>query len=222
MKRRLLVFAVHPDDEVIAAGGTLARYSLEGWETAVCFVTEAASDMNSEAIMKAKKAEAEAANAALGTTRLMWIGFPSRTLDMLPVSKLITAVSNVILEFGPEIVCIPFENDLNTDHRALSRAGLVATRPGRMEGLLQVWFMNECTSSTRFATSSNRFTPTLFVDVSGEAFRRKRLAFEQYASEGQGQGKPRSWKYLEACCGADGMLFGVAHAETFQPVWLLF
>ncbi|MFZ5761943.1 MAG: PIG-L deacetylase family protein [Thermodesulfobacteriota bacterium] len=221
MIRRLLVLATHPDDEVIAAGGLLARTVAAGGRTGVCFVTQAGSDKNSPEMITSKRAEAEAANRELGTHDLYWAGFAARSLDAVPASNLIGALDEVVKKFNPTTLCIPFVHDLNTDHQATARAALVIARPGRYKGLCEVLYMNECTSSTQFSTQGQVFKPDVYVDVDGAPMARKLAAFSCYSSQLQGEGRPRSQEYLSVCCRADGIAAGMGHAETFQLVWSL-
>ncbi|MBM4431934.1 MAG: PIG-L family deacetylase, partial [Chloroflexi bacterium] len=54
---RVLVIAAHPDDEVIGAGGTIARHSAEGDQVYWCVVTQGYAPFRSEEQLAAARAQ---------------------------------------------------------------------------------------------------------------------------------------------------------------------
>ena len=49
---KVLVFAPHPDDEVLGAGGTMAKRAAQGDEVYVCVVTKGCAPLFDEAYVK--------------------------------------------------------------------------------------------------------------------------------------------------------------------------
>jgi LmbE family N-acetylglucosaminyl deacetylase len=78
---RIAVFAAHPDDEVLGAGGTLARHAEKGDEVHAVVVAEGATgryeDDMKEALQKAGLRAAE----ELGLSSIRFEGLPDQRLD---------------------------------------------------------------------------------------------------------------------------------------------
>ena len=61
-KKKILIFAAHPDDEVIGCGGTIAKLKKNGNEIFVCFVADGESSRNVRninALIKKRKKSSE-------------------------------------------------------------------------------------------------------------------------------------------------------------------
>ena len=52
IKKEILVFAAHPDDEILGCGGTLKKYFLKGYKVSVVFFTNGVSARNEYNIKK--------------------------------------------------------------------------------------------------------------------------------------------------------------------------
>ncbi len=119
-KKTILVFAPHPDDEVLGCGGMIAKRTKEGSKVIVCIVTNTS---------KEREEEARKADLMLGVEHIEMLRLPELQLDRLDHTVLNDAVLDVIERFKPNEVFIPYSGDLHTDHRALAEAVIVATRP---------------------------------------------------------------------------------------------
>lgn len=126
----VLVFSPHPDDEVIACGGTIARHAAEGARVRVVFSTDGAmshaavlgieSGPSPAELREIRQEEARAAAKAMGLSARSaeFLGFPdTRLADHLPEFR--REVTRV-LRAHPEVsvVYLPHEiRELNADHR---------------------------------------------------------------------------------------------------------
>lgn len=72
----ILVISPHPDDEVIGAGGTIARHVARGDEVSLCIVTQAYSPPWPEGYVETARRQAEAVREILGIKRTFYLGFP--------------------------------------------------------------------------------------------------------------------------------------------------
>ncbi len=72
---RTLVIAPHPDDEVLGAGGTIARLAAEGERVFVAIVTEGRPPAFSAESVAKVRSEANQAHALLGVEETFWLGF---------------------------------------------------------------------------------------------------------------------------------------------------
>jgi len=77
----LVAFHAHPDDESLSMGGTLARAAAEGHRTVLVVATggehgQVPGDLGpGESLADRRRRETEAACAALGVSRLAWLGY---------------------------------------------------------------------------------------------------------------------------------------------------
>jgi len=77
----LVCFHAHPDDEVMVTGGTIARAAAEGHRVVLVIATngdhgEVPDDLRpGETLIERRRVETEASAAALGVTRIVWLGY---------------------------------------------------------------------------------------------------------------------------------------------------
>ena len=78
----LLVFGPHPDDLEIGMAGTIAKHTSLGHRVGLCDLTE--GEMGSNGTVAERRAEAEAAAAALGACWRVNLGLPDRAIGSEP------------------------------------------------------------------------------------------------------------------------------------------
>lgn len=123
-KRRVLVVAPHPDDEVIAVGGNLALHQRLGSDVLTLFVT-----LDPPAADVGRKGEAERAARLLGFDH-RFLGFPDGSIS-LHEPALARVMADVIRSFRPEVIYCPFPGDHHRDHQATSASiGMAMTETG--------------------------------------------------------------------------------------------
>src|SRR5688500_8417482 len=120
---RLLVLAPHPDDEVIGCGGLVALHLREKRPVVVVVATDGtkATGAPGDAISYRDLREAESRRglAALGEgARIEFLRFPDRGLD----DSVAESVRKTLIDFRPDVVCLPSPVEIHPDHIALSRA----------------------------------------------------------------------------------------------------
>ena len=74
--KKILIFAVHPDDEVIGCGGTIAKLKKNGNKIYVCFFADGESSRNVRnvnALIKKRKKAAKKSAAILGIDELFFV-----------------------------------------------------------------------------------------------------------------------------------------------------
>src|SRR6185295_13464819 len=126
---RVLVFAAHPDDEVLGMGGTIARHTAAGDAVRIVCVTDGSSTQYpGDAEKRAQKEdEARRAAAELGVSDYVHLDLPDMRLDTLPHVEVNAVVEQHLRDLGPDVVYTP-QPDVNLDHRALFDSVAVATR----------------------------------------------------------------------------------------------
>ena len=119
---RLLVFAPHPDDEVIACGGLMALHAGEGRAVRVVTATDGtkATGASGSATEYRDQREAESRRglALLGVSDVHFLRFPDRGLD----ASVTSALREQLLEFRPDLIAVPSPVEIHPDHYALARA----------------------------------------------------------------------------------------------------
>ena len=215
---RVLVFAAHPDDEVLGMGGTIAVHTDRGDEVRIVVVTDGSSTQYpDDAETRARKEqEALAAAAELGVTDYVHLDLPDMRLDTLPHVDVNRIVEEHIVDFLPQVVYTPHP-DVNRDHRVLFDSVAVATRPVPGQVVRRV-LTYAPTSSTEWTPAGlNWFVPNWFVDIT-TTLERKVASFGHYETERRDYPHPRSERAIRAAAEFFGASCGCEHAEPFVLV----
>ena len=216
---KVLVFAAHPDDEVLGMGGTIALHAGPwGDDVRIVCVTDGSSTQYPDEIARRlqKNEEAVRAAAELGVSDYVHLDLPDMRLDTIPHVELNAVVEHEIRDLRPEVVYTVFP-DVNRDHRALFESVAVATRPAPGQPVRRVVAYAPTSSSEWTPTLLGAFAPNWFVDIT-ETFERKLAAFALYATEARPYPHPRSERALRAHAEFHGATAGFAYAEPFALV----
>jgi LmbE family N-acetylglucosaminyl deacetylase len=216
--RRLLVLAPHPDDEVLGAGGTIARLSDAGAEVVVAVVTRGAPPLFTEDAVTNVRREAQAAHARLGVSRTVFLDHPAARLDEVPHHELNRALGDLLREVAPDTLLLPFAGDIHLDHQLILLSALVAARPHRADfprRILCYETVSETNWNAPFMTPS--FVPNVFVDISAQ-LERKPEAMGLYGSQQRDFPHERSLAAIRALAMFRGSTVHRAAAEAFMLV----
>jgi LmbE family N-acetylglucosaminyl deacetylase len=106
--KTIVVFAPHPDDDTFYCGGTLAKLAKKGNKIIVAIYTNDNKgsydlDMASERLARIRKAEEEAACAALGIPKenIIWMGYDDGELEYAPPKTLCGQATRIIRKYRP-------------------------------------------------------------------------------------------------------------------------
>src|SRR3954454_7529478 len=215
---RVLVFAAHPDDDVLGMGGTIALHALGGDDVRVVCVTDGSSTQYPDDADTRERKSGEAIDAAnaLGVSDYVHLDLPDMRLDTLPHVEVNRVVEDQISDFGPSLV-YTVHPDVNRDHRALFDSVAVATRPVPGQTVRRV-LTYAPTSSTEWTPSAlNWFVPNWFVDVT-DTLDRKLASFAHYKTEAREYPHPRSARAIRAAAEFFGASCGCEAAEPFVLV----
>jgi N-acetylglucosamine malate deacetylase 1 len=214
----VLVFAAHPDDEVLGMGGTIAVHADSGDVVRVVCVTDGSSSQypGDEALRTRKSAEAQRAATVLGVDSYLHLDLPDMRLDTVPHVELNSIIERHVREFAPTVVYTA-QPDVNLDHRALFASVAVAVRPlpGQVARRLLTYGTTSSVEWTPALTSW--FRPNWFVDITA-ALDRKLEAFGCIETEIREHPHPRSERSVRAHAEFFGATIGVEHAEPFVLV----
>jgi LmbE family N-acetylglucosaminyl deacetylase len=225
---KTLVIAAHPDDEVLGAGASVARWIDEGREVAVAILGEGETSRSARReaadpeLVRMLERRAEQACRTLGLCEPpRMLRLADNRFDTLPLLEIVQRVEGLIAEFEPELVLTHHGGDLNIDHALTFRAVMTALRPTPSSRVRELRVF-EIASSTewafgRFGTS---FSPDVFVDVRA-TLQRKLDALACYDTESRPFPHPRSAQALEALARTRGAQAGLHAAEAFETIWRL-
>jgi LmbE family N-acetylglucosaminyl deacetylase len=218
---RLLVVSPHPDDSILGAGGTMARFAANGGDVGVFTVAVHRPPLFSEATRSCQLAEMERAFALIGVRESRFLDLPALSVDRMPANELSDEIQRAVTQFRPNIVITPFP-DRHPDHRAVFQSVVVATRAFSSGKRLTLVAACEILSSTDMIvpTIEPTFAPQWFVDISG--FMRAKLEMMRACgSQLREPPHPRSLPALEALGRLRGAMAGLEFAEAFHVIRLV-
>lgn len=114
---RLLVFAPHPDDEVLGCGGTIALYRSGGSSVRVIYMTDGglgSPRFEPGELAKERKREAVEGLGVLGCSDVRFLDYPDCGLRCTRES--IGRALEQIEDYRPDAIFVPFPLDNHPDH----------------------------------------------------------------------------------------------------------
>ena len=222
MKKKILVVASHPDDEILGCGGTIAKLSKSGNIVKTIILAKGISSRFNSDKSKIIKLQnrlnknSKAANKVIGVKNLKFFDLPDNQFDNNSLLSLTKVIEKEIQNFKPNIIFTHFINDLNIDHQYTSRAVLTAARPQIKNSVDEILFF-EINSSTDYQINSNglQFMPNYFVDIS-KTVKLKKKALQIYKSEMKKYPHSRSVKAVLNKNISIGNSIGLGPCEAFQ------
>ncbi len=117
--KRIMVFAGHPDDEIISCGGTLLKYQDLGSEITIVVATTGlggyAKTMQREQILEQRQNELNTIQKILNC-KILELNYTQMQITREKISH----ITNLIRDNKPHIILIPHFSDFHRVHRNLS------------------------------------------------------------------------------------------------------
>lgn len=225
MKKRILVVAAHPDDEILGCGGTIARLTKAGDKCSVLILGEGITSRDRErnrnkraAEIKLLKERAIMANAIVGVKDVFIDDLPDNRFDTVPFLDVVKKIERIIEKVNPDTIYTHFRDDLNIDHRIIYKAVLTACRPVINKCPFELYSF-EVPSSTEWNYPCT-YAPNLFVDIS-DVIHKKIKALEVYKTEVRKFPHPRSREAIENIAIRWGSVSGLGCAEAFEVIRII-
>jgi N-acetylglucosamine malate deacetylase 1 len=215
-----LVVAPHADDEVLGAGGIMARLAASGWKVHVLFATVAGYPSMARKDVSSSQARLAEAEAALKTLRAasyeaLFHEANHLRLDAVPQCDLIDFVQKGICG-SLSIAIVPSRSHYHQDHRALADACAAALRPAPNARLPFVPVVLAYSSHAGdWGHRCADFRANVFVDIT-EFMETKLEALSCYASQMCESPHPRSLEAVRSWSAHWGVYGGVKYAEPFE------
>lgn len=212
MKNKILVVSVHPDDETLGCGGTLLKYKDNGHEIHWLICTTIDKTDN---YFETREKEIDEVSRMYNFDSVNNLRLKTTLLDEYKMSDLINRISEVFNEIKPNIVYLPFNSDVHSDHRKIFEASYSCTKSFRNPYLKKIYMM-ETLSETEFAPSlkENSFMPNVFCDIT-DYINKKIEIMKIYKSELSDHPFPRSIKNIQSLAMFRGASSGCEYAESF-------
>jgi len=216
MAKKSLIFAPHPDDELLGVGGTILKRKSMGNEVAVVYVTEIEKGVKwSSDDAAIQKDQVHSVCESINFDRVYFCSFPSTKLDELSFSSIIDKFSYFIADFKPNEIFVPHFSDIHSDHKIVYNAAISCTKVFRYP-FIQSVLAYETLSETDFSMMPDlNFMPNYFVNISN--FLDSKIEnLKLYQSELDEFPFPRSIDAIEALAKVRGVAAGFTAAEAFQ------
>jgi len=217
--KRVLVFAVHPDDETLGAGGALLRFKSEGKEIFWAVMTSMSPELGFSADrIEQRKKEIVTVHDHYKFSQRFEMNYPTTQLDTESLRQITGDVAKIIKDCAPDTVIIPHKYDAHSDHNVAFKALIGLSKTFRYPSIENVWAM-ETLSESNFALYGPQevFLANTYVNISN--FLEKKIEIMKcYDSEILPHPFPRSTQSIKALATLRGSESGFEHAEAFYSV----
>jgi LmbE family N-acetylglucosaminyl deacetylase len=211
---RVLVVGAHPDDEVFGCGGTIPKFTRQGFEVHVLTLTRGDGLFDEEFIEQGRR-EALKAHRILGVAETHFENLPTVRLDTIPQYQINDLLLTYFQRIKPNVLFLPFYGDINRDHQIVHACGMVAARPtGSTE--LRAIYSYEALSSTNWNSPglTPTFIPNTFSDIT-DTLDLKIEAVKAFASQLKPYPHERSVESVIALSRYRGGFVNKMYAEAF-------
>ena len=173
MKKKILVIAAHPDDEILGCGGSMAMHKKKlNEDVFVVILGEGITSRDKIRNTKLRKKQlknlkerALKANRVLGVKNVKFLDIPDNRFDSLNFLDIVKSIENIVFKLKPNIVYTHSGFDLNIDHKITSDAVVTALRPQNNKFLEKIIFF-EIPSSTEWESSQKKiFQPNYYNNI---------------------------------------------------------
>jgi len=177
------VIAAHPDDEVLGCGGTLSKLSKNrANKIFIAFAADGVGGRGNIQDMKVRHKESLAVAKLLNAQILNlkdkdYYRFPDQQIDQRDFNDVAKWAKWLIELVKSEVIYTHFSGDLNRDHRIVTEAVAIATRPNKYEFIKKIYSFEINMGATN---QGQIFSPTVFEKIDIE---RKIKLFSRYKSE---------------------------------------
>lgn len=151
-------------------------------------------------------------------TDIINLNIPTTKVDEYTFGNLVELVSKTLVEIKPNILFLPYVNDIHTDHKSLVKAFLSCTKWFRYPYIDTVLYY-ETLSETNFNINptDKKFIPNIYINIEGY-LKKKVDIMKIYESELKEFPFPRSEKAIKSLAWLRGSEAGFSEAEAFQLI----
>lgn len=214
MRKKVMVIATHPDDEILGCGGVIAKHVSNKDIVKTVVVCEGMTLRYNDSDIDLDKCRIKSAEV-LGVHESCCLYKRDQRLDTIPMLELVQAIEKEVNEFEPNIIYCQNGKDINYDHKMVFEAAQVAVRP--LNKNIEEVYTFYTPSSTEWGCPID-FVPDTWVDIS-DYLEVKIKAFSCYATEIKEFPHPRSidnLKYMAYFFGAQANMNAAECLKTIK------
>lgn len=220
---KVLIIAVHPDDETLGCSGTILKHRDNGDENHWLILTNINNEKvwGLERIIQRQK-EIMFVSEKYDFASTTKLDYDTTKLDKIPLSELTQKISEVIKKIMPDVIYLHNRSDVHSDHRVSFDAIISATKSFNNPFIKKI-LMYETISETDFAPAlqENAFIPNYYIDIS-KYINEKIDIMRVFSSELKEHPFPRSEKNIRALATYRGAQCNSEYAEAFmllKEIW---
>lgn len=128
--KTILILCAHSDDQILGAGGAMAKYAKKGYDVITVIFTYGETShphIKKEDIRKVRVNESEAANKVIGGKDVLFLGFTDGNMGAeLKEDRSVQKVKTLIKKYNPSKIFTHSVDDMLPDHRAVKKCVLRA------------------------------------------------------------------------------------------------
>ena len=220
-KKKILVVAAHPDDEIIGCGGTLLKHKKNNYDIKIIF-TFLGNDLRVTSRSKLEIENKRRIKDSIKVSQNLGISKPIFLNSTIlnnnhrnSKSELNKNVLQIIKSYEPEIIYTHSFKDIHNDHKDTFEAVHIATRPQNKFKNLKKIFMFEISSSTENFFLDERFKPNHWVNIDNE-IKKKISLLKIYKNEMLKYPNSRSLSAILNLSKFRGNQISMNYAEAFE------
>jgi len=223
MKLDALIFAAHPDDAEIGAGGTVHKLTQNGFLVGIVDCTE--GEMGTRGTVEDRKSESANSGKLLGLAIRENLFLPDGKIEVNETS--VHLAVEKIRKYQPSIIIAPYFNDRHPDHIAVSNIIKKAyffsgVKNYKLSSATEI-FVAFRPIKLFYYFQAYTFEPNIIIDIS-DSFKIKMEAIKAFTSQFYNPkstapetfiSKPDFLEFIEARAKFFGSQIGVKYGEPF-------
>jgi len=217
---KILIIAVHPDDETLGCGGTILKHKEKGDQISWLIITKADQKISKvNNIVEKETIIIRQVAQQYGFDNWKQLDLRTTALDQYPLVELINEISTYINIIKPSIIYLHHYADVHSDHRISFDAVYSCTKNFRYPFIEKI-LLFETLSETEFAPAirNNAFVPNVFHDIT--PFMEEKLnIMKLFVTEQMEEPLPRALSTIRALGRYRGSRIGVEYAEAFKLIF---
>lgn len=219
---KVLVVAVHGDDETLGCGGTLLKHKAQGDEIHWLLITGPTENHPfnfSKELIEKRNETIDKVGKKYDFDSITYLALPTIFVHAVDFGEIVNKVSDAIKKIQPNVIYMMSNNDVHSDHRVTFDAVYSCTKSFRYPFIERIYMM-ETLSETEFApaVAAKTFIPNVYVDITNY-IEKKLEIMSMYDTEVMEEPYPRSLSSIKALARVRGSRAGVMYAEAFQLLY---
>lgn len=219
--RRAVVFAAHPDDEVIGCGGTIRRLATEGATVTVVIATTGDTGISPRFIAVpdlpgARRAESTRSKDLLGVDDVIFL--EHRTQALVNDRATFQEWVRVIRSFRPELVLCHGPDDKHRDHRVVSALTREAVWKAWENVMPDLGPRHRVAEAWMYEITDPFAIPDVVVDIS-LTLDAKLAALNEHVTQGEVLGDISD--FVRGLASVRGYAIGTRSGEAFRSIGVL-